>query len=301
VQPLLGRIRQGDVLLADGAMGTLLLDAGLKPGGCPESLNLDRPELLEQIARRYFDAGAEIIQTNTFGASPPKLAAYGLADRCEEINAKAVAAVRRAVGDRAYLFACCGPSGKLLKPYGDTEPAAIAQSFERQLRALAEAGIDAVNFETMIDLSEAEIAVKTARTVAPDLVVVATMTFQPTRRGLFTIMGNTIAETVRRLAAAGADVVGSNCGNGSERMVEVARAFLSKEGTVPALPVSIRPNAGVPQLVAGRPVYPETPEFMAARIPDLVQAGVSIIGGCCGTTPEHTRAFRVALDSVRRV
>jgi 5-methyltetrahydrofolate--homocysteine methyltransferase len=294
MKPLLERIRQGGVLLADGAMGTLLLGAGLKPGGCPETLNLDRPELLEDIARKYLDAGAEIIQTNTFGASPLKLAAYGLADRCEEINRSAVQVVRRAVGDKAYVCACCGPSGKLLKPYGDTEPGVIARSFERQLRALTAVGIDAVNFETMIDLSEAEIAVTAAKSVAPDLPVVATMTFQPTRRGLFTIMGNTIAETARRLTAAGADVVGSNCGNGIELMVEIAREF-RKAG---AMPVSIRPNAGIPQLVAGSPVYPETPEFMAARIPDLIRAGVSIIGGCCGTTPDHIRAFRAALDSL---
>lgn len=295
MRPLLERIRQGGVLLADGAMGTLLLGAGLKPGGCPESLNLDRSELLEDIARKYFDAGAEIIQTNTFGAAPLKLAAYGLADQTEEINRSGVQAVRRAIGDHAYVCACCGPSGKLLKPYGDTEPGVVARSFERQLRVLVDAGIDAVNFETMIDLSEAEIAVKAAKSVAPDLTVVATMTFQPTRRGLFTIMGNTITETVRRLTAAGADVVGSNCGNGIEQMVEVAREF-RKAGT---MPVSIRPNAGIPQLVSGTPVYPETPAFMAARIPDLLRAGVSIIGGCCGTTPEHIRAFRAALDSIR--
>ncbi|MCX6843387.1 MAG: homocysteine S-methyltransferase family protein [candidate division WOR-3 bacterium] len=295
MRPLLERIRQGDVLLADGAMGTLLLGAGLKPGGCPESLNLDRPELLEEIARNYFNAGAEIIQTNTFGAAALKLAAYGLAEQTEEINRGAVQAVRRAIGDKAYVCACCGPSGKLLKPYGDTDPEVIAQSFERQLRALVKAGIDAVNFETMIDLSEAEIAVKAARSVASKLTVVATMTFQPTRRGLFTIMGNTVPEAARRLTAAGADVVGSNCGNGIELMVEIAREF-RKAGT---MPVSIRPNAGIPQLVAGRPVYPETPEFMAARIPDLVRAGVSIIGGCCGTTPEHIQAFRAALDPLR--
>ena len=290
--PLLDRIRNGDVLLADGAMGTLLLGAGLKPGGCPESLNLDRPELLEKIAHNYFNAGAEILQTNTFGASPLKLAAYGLAEQTEEINLGAVQAVRRAIGDRAYVCACCGPSGKLLKPYGDTEPEVLARSFERQLRALVEAGIDAVNFETMIDLSEAEIAVKAAKAVAPNLTVVATMTFQPTRRGFFTIMGNTIAETARRLTAAGADVVGSNCGNGVELMVEIAGEF-RKAGT---MPISIRSNAGIPQLIAGKPVYPETPEFMAARVPDLVRAGVSIIGGCCGTTPEHIRAFRAALN-----
>jgi 5-methyltetrahydrofolate--homocysteine methyltransferase len=278
-------------------MGTLLFAAGLKPGGCPESLNLDRPELLEQIAREYLDAGAEIIQTNTFGASPLKLTAYGLADQTEEINHSAVQAVRQVVGDKAYVCACCGPSGKLLKPYGDTEPGVVAQSFERQLHALAAAGIDAVNFETMIDLSETEIAVKAAKSVAPGMAVVATMTFQPTRRGLFTIMGNTVAEAARRLSAAGADIVGSNCGNGIEQMVEVAREF-RKAGTTP---ISIRPNAGLPQLVAGKPAYSETPEFMAARIPDLVRAGVSIIGGCCGTTPEHIRAFRAALDSVRRV
>ncbi|MBM3313855.1 methionine synthase [candidate division WOR-3 bacterium] len=291
MRPLLERARQGETILADGAMGTRLLEAGLKLGACPEALNLEQPELLERIAREYLDAGAEIVQTNTFGASPLKLAAYGLAEQTEEINRSAVESVHRAIGDQAYLVACCGPSGRLLRPHGDTEPATIGQSFERQMRALVDAGIDAVNFETMMDLAEAEIAVRAAKAVAPKLPVVATMTFQATRRGFFTVMGNTIADCARRLAEAGADVVGANCGNGSEQMVEVAREF-RRAGS---MPLSIRANAGLPQLVAGRPVYSETPEFMAAKIPHLVQARVSIIGGCCGTTPAHIRAFRAAL------
>ena len=290
---ILERIRAGEVLLSDGAMGTLLLGKGLKPGGCPEALNLTHPEFLEEIARDYFEAGADIVQTNTFGGSPLKLASYQLADKTEEINSAAVKAARNAVGGRAFVVASCGTTGKLLKPYGDTEPEAIADSFKRQVQALARSGVDAVNFETMTDLAEAVLAVRAARSVASSLTVMATMTFQATKRGFFTMMGNSIADVARGLADAGADIVGSNCGNGSAEMLEIAREF--KKAT--DLPISIRPNAGAPTLAQGVPVYPETPEFMAEKVGEMAAIGVSIIGGCCGTTPAHIRAFRAVLDA----
>jgi 5-methyltetrahydrofolate--homocysteine methyltransferase len=291
--PLLERIHAGEVLLSDGAMGTMLIARGLKSGESPEAFNLSRPEVLQEIARLYLEAGAEMVQTNTFGANPLKLAAYGLADRTEEINRAAVRAVREAVDDRAYVMACCGTSGKLLKPYGDTEPEVVEASFERQIRALVEAGIDAVNIETMIDLAEAVVAVKAARHVAPDLPLCATMTFDRRKKGFHTVMGNTIAQAAEGLANAGADIIGSNCGNGIEPMVNIAREFRAASG----LPISIRPNAGLPEIVNAEPFYPETPEFMAARLPDLLAAGVSIVGGCCGTTPKHIRAFRRVVSS----
>jgi len=289
--PLRERLRARPPLLSDGAMGTMLIERGLAAGACPEEMNLTHPDALEEIGRAYLDAGAEIIQTNTFGASPLKLALHKLDSQADQLNAAAVRIARAAAQGRAYVFACCGPSGKILKPYGDTEATVVEASYVRQMRVLVDAGIDAVNFETMIDLAEAEIAVRAAKAVAPDLVVCATMTFQKTRRGWFTVMGNGIADTAARLAAAGADVVGSNCGNGSAQMTEIAAEFRR----VTEMPISIRPNAGLPEMREGKPFYPETPGQMAQNVARLIELGVGIIGGCCGTTPEHIRAFRAVL------
>jgi len=291
MKSLLERLAAGEVLIGDGAWGTLLMTRGLKPGEAPEVLNRLRPEVLEEIARLYLEAGADLITTNSFGGSPARLRRYGLDGQTEEINRAAVEAVRRAVGDRACVSASVGPSGHLLKPYGDGDPAEIGAGFERQIRALAEAGADLVCIETMIDLAEAVLAVRAARAVAPTLPVLATMTFERSRRGFFTVMGASVEQAARELGEAGADILGSNCGNGSEVMVEIAREFRAHTGR----PIAIQPNAGLPEPRGGETVYPETPEFMAEQAKALVRAGVSIVGGCCGTTPEHVRALRQAL------
>jgi 5-methyltetrahydrofolate--homocysteine methyltransferase len=291
MRELLDRLRTGEVLVGDGAWGTLLMAHGLAPGEPPEAINLSRPEVLEEIACRYLEAGADLVTTNTFGGSPARLGTYGLEGRTEEINRAAVQAVRRAVGTRAYVSASVGPCGHVLKPYGDADPAAIGAGFERQVAALAAAGADLVCVETMTDLAEAILAVRAARAAAPGLPVMATLTFEPTRRGFFTVMGVSIAQAVDGLGAAGADILGSNCGNGSEVMVEIAREFRAHSGR----PIAIQPNAGLPEPRGGETVYPETPGFMAAQAKALVRAGVSIVGGCCGTTPEHVRALRAAV------
>lgn len=293
MKALLDRVKDGRVLLADGAIGTMLWEYGLKPGKPPESFNLTHPEILEEIARQYLDAEADIIQTNTFGASPARLSLYGLEEKTEEINNSAVLAVRRVVGDRAYVAASCGPSGRLLKPYGDTEPEQIYDGFLRQIRALVDAGIDAVSIETMTDLSEATLAIKAARKVSSSIPVMAAMTFDPTPKGFYTVMGVSIEDAARGLGEAGADIVGSNCGNGIENMVEIGRQFRRCS----QLPIIIQSNAGLPRMQDGKPVYLETPEFMAEKAKELVSAGISIIGGCCGTTPEHIRAIRGMIDS----
>ena len=285
---LLERLRSGAVLVGDGALGTLLMTRGLRPGAAPEALNLTRPEVLEEIARLYVEAGADLVTTNTFGGSPARLRRYGLEDRTEEINRAAVEAARRAAGERAYVSASIGPSGHVLKPYGDGDPGEIAAGYERQIRALAEAGADLVCIETMTDLAEAVLAVRAARAVAPELPVMATMTFEQTPRGFFTVMGVSVEHAVRGLSAAGADILGSNCGNGSAIMVEIAREFRARTDR----PIAIQPNAGLPEPRGGTTVYPETPEFMAEQAKALVKLGVAIVGGCCGTTPEHVRAVR---------
>ena len=290
--PFMERVKRGDVLVGDGAMGTLLMSSGLESGQCPESFNLEQPEILKEIARLYQDAGADLIQTNTFGGSPLKLKGYGLADQAEEINRNAVLAVQQAVGDRAYISASCGPSGKLLKPFGDTDPVEMYDSFYRQLKVLIDTGVDAICIETMTDFQEQFIAIRAARSISYRIPIIATMTFDPTPRGFYTIMGVNIERAAQDLEFAGADIIGSNCGNGMEKMVEIAREF--KKHT--CLPLIIQANAGVPELKAGQPVYPETPEFMAEKARELMDAGVSIIGGCCGTTPDHIRALRRTID-----
>ncbi len=293
MEPLLDRLKKGEVLVADGAMGTMLLDKELQPGECPESLSLSQPEVLKDIAMHYLQAGADIIQTNTFGASPMKLTEYGLEDMTEEINLRAVSLVREIVNNRAYVSGSCGPSGKILKPYGDTEPEALYNGFERQIRSLVSAAIDVVCIETMTDLREAVLAVQAAKAVSARMTVMATMTFDETTKGFYTIMGVSIAEAAAGLQEAGADIIGSNCGNGIENMVRIAREF--KE--VSSVPVIIQSNAGQPEMKDGRPCYTEPPALFAEKARELMAAGVSIIGGCCGTTGRHIRAIRDVVDS----
>lgn len=289
---LLERVKHGEILLADGAMGTMLMEFGLKPGQPPESLNLTRIEVLEEIARRYVEAGADIVQTNTFGASPLRLSSYSLEDKTEEINANAVLAAKKAVKDRAYICASCGPSGKLLKPYGDTEPEAVYGSFERQMKSLVSAGVDAISVETMTDLAEARLAIQAAKTVSPLTPIMAAMTFDLTAKGFYTVMGTSIKEAAQKLERAGADIIGSNCGNGIENMIRIAKEFKKYS----QLPVIIQSNAGIPEMQGDKPTWPETPEFMAEKAKELVSLPVSIIGGCCGTTPEHIMALRRLFD-----
>lgn len=291
---LLERIENGETLVCDGAMGTMLLERGLEPGQCPESVILSRPEVLEEIAGLYRDAGSDIVETNTFGASPLKLSPYDLESQMEEINRNAVRAVRNVVGDSAYVAGCCGPSGKMLKPYGDTDPGDVYDSFRRQLEGLIGAGVDLICIETMIDLAEAKLAVKAAKEVSPTIPVTATMTFDATPRGFFTVMGVTIEQAATGLGEAGADLVGSNCGNGIEKMIQIATEF----GNCSRLPLIIQSNAGLPKMKDGKLVYDETPSFMAEKARELIEIGVSIIGGCCGTTPAHIAAIRETVDSL---
>ena len=293
MRDLLSRLQSGDIIVGDGAWGTMLMARGLKPGQAPEVFNLTEPEVLEEIARLYLDAGAEIITTNTFGGSPVRLRQSGLDQETEAINRAAVDAVRRVAGDRAYVSASVGPCGHMLKPYGEADPAEIGAGFERQIRALASAGIDLICIETMTDLTEAILAVRAARATAPQVPVMATMTFEPSRRGFFTVMGNSVGQAAQGLLEAGADIVGSNCGNGIQIMVEIARELRARTDHL----LAIQSNAGLPEHRAGEIVYPDTPGFMAEQAAVLADLGVAIIGGCCGTTPAHIRAIRQAVDA----
>jgi 5-methyltetrahydrofolate--homocysteine methyltransferase len=295
MRPLLERLAAGERLVGDGALGTMLLDRGLPPGQPPEGLTLTRPEVLEEIASLYLAAGADLLETNTFGGSPLKLALHGLEAETETVNREAVRIVRRVADGRAYVAASVGPCGRLLEPYGDASSDAVYESFRRQIEVLLAAGADCVCVETMTDLSEARLAVRAAKDVSAAIPVLATMTFDPTPRGYFTIMGVSVAAAAAGLAEAGADAIGSNCGNGVEQMIAIAREFRAAS----RLPLVIQPNAGLPRTVRDRAVYDETPAFLADKARELAAIGVSIIGGCCGTTPEHVRALRAMIDGLR--
>ena len=290
------KLQAGEPLCGDGAWGTQLMAHGLGPGDCFESVNLSRPEVLAEIANAYIEAGAELITTNTFGASPLNLAAHGLADRTEEINRAAVEALREVAAGRALISGSVGPTGKILTPYGDTEPAAMADAFGRQIGALIEAGADLICIETMMDLEEARLAVAAARACSSTIPVIATMTFNATPRGFFSTMGNTVEQACSVLVETGADLVGSNCGNGIDAMVELAREFARHA----SVPIVIQSNAGLPENRAGELTYPESPEYMAERVGSLLELGVAVIGGCCGTGPDHIRAIRAAIDHHRK-
>jgi 5-methyltetrahydrofolate--homocysteine methyltransferase len=287
-------LAEGRTLLSDGAMGTQLFARGLKSGDCPELVNQERPEVPAEVARLYAEAGADIVSTNTFGASPLKLAHWGLECRTEQINRMAVRAARSGVPASTLLAASVGPTGRLLEPYGDTSPADVLNAFRAQMKAVAAEGVDLILIETMTDPAEARLALQAARE-STRVPVAVTLTFEPTPSGFRTVMGTTVREAVQVLSAEGAELLGSNCGLGSESMVEVAREFRRHTD----LPLVIQPNAGIPRLEADHAVYPESPEFMAAQAHRILEAGASIIGGCCGTTPAHIRALRALADRAR--
>lgn len=296
MQELTGRLQRGDVIVGDGGWGTMIMQRGLKHGEAPETVTLSNPAILNEIAGLYLDAGAEILTTNTFGGSTLRLQPFSLEESADEINRKGVEVIRTAVGEKAYVSASVGPTGKLVAPCGTTKPEEVFTSFVRQARELLAAGPDLICVETMTDLQEAVLAVQAVRSLSSAIPIMATMTFNEKPRGFFTIMGTSIEKAAKGLEAAGATIVGSNCGNGIENMVKIAGAF--KEHT--SLPIAIQANAGLPLMRDGRTVYPESPDFMAEKAMELLEIGVQIIGGCCGTTPEHIRALRKVVDGYRR-
>jgi 5-methyltetrahydrofolate--homocysteine methyltransferase len=293
MEDILARLRRGDVIVGDGALGTLLMQRGLKHGEPPEEYNLTKPYILEEIASLYLNAGAEIITTNSFGASPLRLQQFSLEQEVGPINRSAVEAVRRAVGEKAYVSASVGPTARMVKPVGDTEPEEILSNFQRQISALLAAGIDMICIETMTDVTEATLAIRAARLLDPNIPIMATMTFGKTPQGYFTLMGTSVADAAAALENAGANIVGSNCGDGMESMVGIAREFRQHS----RLPIVIQGNAGLPIASETGLVYPETPDFFAGKSAELLDLGVQIIGGCCGTGPEHIRAIRKVVDA----
>ncbi len=289
---LLKRIEEGKILVSDGAWGTFLQAKGLKPGDCPELWNLEHADEVADIARQYVLAGSDMVETNSFGANRYKLDYFGLEDKSYVINKAAAEASRKAVGPDGLVLGSVGPTGKFLIT-GEVTEDELYKAFEEQAHGLRNGGVDAIIVETMTDLEEAAIAVRAAKSTGLD--VVCTMTFDPMPDGTYrSMMGVAPADMVEPLLEAGADVLGTNCGNGSAGMVNIVREIRSAHAAVPIL---VHANAGLPEYVDGQTRFPETPEMMAAYVDDLIDAGAVILGGCCGTGPDHIRAIRDRLSS----
>ncbi|KIH76300.1 methionine synthase (B12-dependent) [Geoalkalibacter ferrihydriticus] len=275
------------VLVLDGAMGTMLQERGLAPGGCPEEMNLAAPDVVAAVHREYAQAGADIIVTNTFGGNRVKLGHYGLEHRVREINARAVELARSAAGE-GFVSLSLGPTGRFLEPVGDAGFDEMVEVFGEQVRAAVDAGADLLSCETFLDIRELRAAVVACREFS-ELPIIAQMTFDDGGR---TVLGTPPEAAAVTLEGLGVDVIGSNCGLGPEGIV----ALLEKMRAVCHLPLISQANAGLPQLVDGQTVFPGTPEDMTAFHGRMIALGVRVIGGCCGTTPTHIHAMRAALQ-----
>ena len=284
-------VKKGKILISDGAWGTFLQKKGLKPGECPELWCIERPDDVFEVAKNYIDAGANLVETDSFGGTCFKFEHYGLADRTAEINEAAAKISRKASGDDNWVIGSIGPTGKMLL-MGDVTEEELYEAFKVQAVALEKGGADAVCIETMSAIDEATLAIKATKENT-NLEIICTFTFELTVNGDYrTMMGVSPVDAAKASVEAGADIIGTNCGNGIERMVEIVKEIREAASDTPIL---VHANAGLPVNVDGVDTFPETPEDMANRVPELVEAGANIIGGCCGTTPAHITAMKNAI------
>ena len=279
------------IQIFDGAMGTILQQKGLlTPGYCPELLCIDKPEEITAVHKQYIEAGSTIIETNTFGASPLKLAHYNLEDRAREINIAAVKAAKAAAGDKIKIAGSMGPTGKFIKPLGDLDFEDAYDNYIIQASALADGGADYILIETSIDLQEMRAALLAAKEVT-SLPVICQLSFSEDGR---TVTGTDPQTAAITLDAMGADIIGVNCSLGPEQLLPVVKAISENTDK----PISVQPNAGMPKLENGKTTFPMTPDDFGQWAPKLVQAGATYIGGCCGTTPEHIAAIKKSLKNM---
>jgi len=293
---ILAELLKGKLLVSDGAWGTYLQQKGLKPGQCPEEWNITRANDILAIAQSYLEAGSDMVETNSFGGSFFKLAKYGFGDKVFEFNKAAAEISRKAAGRDRFVLGSVGPTGKLLMMDEVTE-AELYDAFKEQSMALEAGGVDAIMIETMTDLEEARIAVMAAKENC-SCEVFCTMTFEKIIGGGYrTMMGISPTEMAEVLIQAGADLIGTNCGNGMEDMVGMVKEIRLVNSVIPIL---VHANAGMPHFADGVTTFPESPDDMASRVKEIICAGANIVGGCCGTTPEHIRKIANAVRTMEK-
>lgn len=289
---ILDQIKKGKILVSDGAWGTFLQKKGLQLGECPEEWNVTHSGEVLDIARSYINAGADMIETNSFGGTRFKLEKYGLASQVFELNKAAAELSRKAAGDK-FVLGSVGPTGKILM-MGDVTEEELYEAFKEQAKGLEAGGADAIIIETMSDLDEARLAIRAAKENT-GCEVFCTMTFEKTVSGEFrSMMGISPTEMVETLIDAGADLIGANCGNGIADMIGIVEEIRKTDKNIPVL---VHANAGMPVYRDGETFFPETPGEMALLVPKIIAAGANIIGGCCGTTPDHICKVREVVDS----
>ena len=279
-------------VIFDGAMGTMLMAAGLKAGESPELWNIEKPSLVAEIHRQYCEAGSDAVHTNTFGCNAVKLANRGLAEETEKINVEAARLAREACPAGKFVAGDIGPTGKLLKPLGDLVIEEAEEAFFRQAQALVKGGVDVVSIETMFSLQEALAALRAAKKLG-DVTVIASLTFNRTKKGFFTMMGEGVKQAVSAFEEAGADVIASNCSLGSRDMIDLTKELRAATRR----PVLVQPNAGKPETQMGVTFYRQTPAEFAQDCREIRSSGADMIGGCCGTNPEFIRSLVHALGN----
>jgi 5-methyltetrahydrofolate--homocysteine methyltransferase len=281
-------LANGSVLLADGATGTNYQDMGMEPGVAPEEWVFDAPDQVADLHRRFANAGADLVLTCTFGASPVRLLDGPLAGRARELNQRGAELAREAVGDDVLVAGSIGPSGQLAEPLGPLGYDEAVQAFTEQARGLVDGGVDLLVLETFFALDEALWATEAVRAVT-DLPLVTSFSFD---QGTRTMMGLSPADVVAAVEPLGVAAVGANCGRSLDDTAALVSEFAATGSTIP---LWIKPNAGVPQVTAEGVVYPEDPESFGARVAEFAAAGARVVGGCCGSTPAHLAALRRAL------
>lgn len=277
-------IAKEKIIIFDGAMGTMLMSEGLSPGETLELWNIEKPSVVMDIHKKYFEVGSDVVHTNTFGGTPMKLSEKGLMEKMEILNTEAAKIARKVCPSGKFVAGDIGPTGKMLKPLGEVTPEELEETFFSQASALIKGGVDLISIETMFSLEEALAAIRGIKK-AGDLTIVASMTYNRTKNGFFTMMGEDISQCTSILEDAGADVIASNCSLGSKDMIDLTKELRASTSK----PILIQPNAGMPVTQKGVTYYKQAPSDFAQDGKQIIESGANMIGGCCGTTSEFIK------------